>query len=109
MAKATYWQRGEAIDYTNATENLIEAGTVLVIGTKIGIAGCDIEPGALGSAHVEGVYKFAKGDAAIDLGAAVTYDATTGTMAAAESGAGNGYAVQAAAATDTEVLVKINA
>lgn len=109
MAKASYWQRGEALDYTNTTEDLIEAGTVLVLGTKIGIAGCDIEPGKLGSVHVEGVYRFAKSDAAIDLGAAVSYDSATGKMAAAESGAGNGYAVEAATADATEVLVKINA
>ena len=40
--KASYWQRGEALDYVNAAETKIEAGTVLTIGKRIGIAGTDI-------------------------------------------------------------------
>lgn len=42
--KASYWQRGEALDYVNASETKIEAGTVLTIGKRIGIAGTDINP-----------------------------------------------------------------
>ena len=41
MAKtATYWQRGETLDYVNGTGTLIPAGTVLAVGSKhIGVAG----------------------------------------------------------------------
>ena len=35
MASATYWQRGEALDYVNNTSNMIKVGTVLKIGTRI--------------------------------------------------------------------------
>ena len=42
MATATYWQRGDAIDYTNGGSAKIEANTVIAFGTKIGIAGTDI-------------------------------------------------------------------
>ena len=45
--KAKYWHRGEALDYVNATENKIEAGDVLTMGSRIGVAGTDIEPGGL--------------------------------------------------------------
>ena len=43
--KALYWQRGEALDYVNATAEKIEANTVLVIGDCIGVAGRDIPAG----------------------------------------------------------------
>lgn len=109
MAKATYWQRGEALDYTNTGNTVIEAGTVLEIGDKIGIAGCDIEPGALGSVHVEGVFEFNKGSSALDLGANVKITASTAIAAAAGSDAPNGYVAKAAAAGDSTVMVKINA
>ena len=58
MASATYWQRGEALDYVNNTSNMIKVGTVLKIGTRIGIAGDDIAPKATGAIHVSGVYDF---------------------------------------------------
>ena len=45
MSKAAYWQRGEAIDYVNKTEETIEAGTVMTLGKHIGIAAEDILPG----------------------------------------------------------------
>jgi predicted RecA/RadA family phage recombinase len=58
MATATYWQRGEALDYVNNTEAIIEANTVIVYGDRIAVTGCDIAPGELGSIHVEGVFAF---------------------------------------------------
>ena len=110
MATATYIQRGEALDYTNSGTATIAAGTVISIGARVGVAGCDIEPGAVGSLHVMGVFKVAKtGAAAIDMGADVYFDGTgiTGT-----SGTGTvkaGYAAAAAEASDTTIEVSINA
>ena len=109
MAKASYWQRGEALDYTNTGNTVIEAGTILAIGDKIGIAGCDIDPGTLGSVHVEGVFEFAKGSGALELGANVKINASTGTASAAGSDTPNGFVAAAAAAGDSTVKVKINA
>lgn len=103
---AEYSQRGESLDYKNATDTLIEAGTVVTIGSRIGVAGCDIAPGAVGSIHVEGVFAFAKGSGALTMGTEVAI--TNGTAAAA-SGNANGYVAADAAASDTTVLVKINA
>ena len=107
MAKtAGFWyQRGEALDYKNTGDTMIEAGTIITIGERIGIAGGDIAPGAVGAIHVEGV--FAKGADALTIGTPVTI--TDGTAAAAGSGSGNGYVAADAAATDSTVLVKINA
>lgn len=110
MASANYWQRGETLDYLNTGSTKIEAGEVVVIGSRIGVAGTDIPAGALGSVYVEGVYAFPKGSDAITLGANVTYDAENEVMAAAEDGDDiNGFAVEAAGASDSTVKVKINA
>lgn len=60
--KANYVQRGEALDYKNTTKDMIAAGDVLVLGTRIGVAGTDIVPGGLGTVRVDGVYEIAKED-----------------------------------------------
>lgn len=107
---ADYFQRGESLDYTNGTNAKIEAGDVVVFGTKIGVAGCDIAPGAVGSIHVEGVFAFAKATGAITAGAAVYWDATNAKITTTSTdNTPAGYAVAAAASADATVLVKINA
>ena len=39
MAKGTYWQRGESIDYVNSGDTKIDANTVILYGSRLGIAG----------------------------------------------------------------------
>lgn len=46
MAKASYMQKGDVIDYTNAAETAVEYHDVLVIGSLVGIA---LEPITKGS------------------------------------------------------------
>lgn len=107
--KAVYWQRGESIDYANSGDAKIEAGTVVELGSLIGVTGCDIAPGEVGSLHIVGVFKFAKGSGAINAGAGVVVSASTGKAAAAGANdTANGVAIEAAASDATEVLVKIN-
>lgn len=105
MAKASYWQRGESLDYKNGTDAVIEANTVIDLATRIGIVGTTINPGEVGSLHVTGVYQLPKtGTAEIAMGAAVTFDGdgiTTGT------GTPAGYAAAAAEAGDAFILVKL--
>ena len=60
MSKASYWQRGESLDYKNATETTIEANTVVKLAERIGIAGTDILPGTVGDLHMSGVFEFDK-------------------------------------------------
>jgi predicted RecA/RadA family phage recombinase len=110
MAKAKYWQSGESLDYKNSTGATIEANTVVVFGTKIGIVGCDIPAGEVGSLHVKGVFAFPISSEAITAGAAVYWDATNSVITATSTNNTlAGYAVDAVAATDTEILVNINA
>ena len=107
MAKATYWERGETLDYLNETTAVIEANTVIALSGRIGVAGTSINPGEKGSLHVTGVYEIAKtGTEAIAMGATVYFDGNGITNA--ESGNTlAGYAAQAAAASDTVILVKL--
>lgn len=105
MAKATYWQRGESLDYVNSGDTVIEANTIVALGTRIGIVGTDINPKEKGSLHVTGVFQIAKTGGEIAMGAAVYFDGTGITTAT--SGTPAGYAAAAAAADDAVVLVKL--
>ena len=100
MSKASYWQRGETLDYKNTGSSTIEANTVVELTGRVGIAGTDIAPGAEGDLHVCGVFEFDK----------------TGITDAADNGETGGskvaytpagFAAKAAAAGDAKVLVKI--
>ena len=106
MSKATYWQRGESLDYVNSGSTVIEANTIINLGTRIGVAGTSINPGEKGSLHVTGVYEIEKtGKEAIAMGAAVYFDGTGITNAS--GGTLAGYAAAAAEAADTVILVKL--
>ena len=124
MKRATYWQRGETIDYINKTDETIEAGSVVSFGKRIGIAGTDIAPGETGSLHVEGVFEVPKEEGAIEAGDDVYLDtaamlfkmmaiATTSVNApynaTNHAGTRAGYAIQDADADAETVFVKINA
>lgn len=109
MAKATYWQRGDTIDYKNATEAAIPANTIISLGTRIGVAGTDIAVGEVGSLHVAGVFSIDKAESEkITAGEYVYFDAETGKIT--KTGEGKvpaGYAIAEAAESDAAVLVNI--
>ena len=101
-----YWQKGETLDYI-PTE-AVKHGAVVSLGTRIGIAGADIAANEQGQIHVVGVFEMAKDGAEIALGAAVFYNAADDQITAtADGNIPAGYAVQAAKAADTTVLVKL--
>lgn len=103
---ATYWQKGETIDYKNTGNDTIPLNSVVVLGERIGIAGDVIPPEATRAVHVTGVFVMPKDNSAIDLGKGVYYDKVKDIITAAGT-TSVGWAVEAAAATDTEVKVKI--
>lgn len=112
MSSAAFWQRGEALDYVNDTEDTIAANTVIVLGSRIGVIGTEIEPEETGSVHVTGVFEFDKtADEEIELGAEVYYDTSTEliTATSGDSTIAAGFAAEASAADDDTVKVKINA
>lgn len=111
MSKATYWQRGETLDYVNETTAVIEAGTILPIGGRIGIAGTSINPNEKGSIHVTGVFVMDKtSDAEIRQGTAVYFDGA-GITDQLKTGDKDcipaGYAAQTAGASTRTILVKL--
>lgn len=105
--KATYWQRGETLDYT--PEKAVGNGEVVSLGTRIGVAGGDIKANELGHLHVVGVFEMTKATSeAITMGATVYYDAGAGAITTtASSNVPAGYAAAAASANDATVLVKL--
>ena len=117
--KATYYQRGETLDYF-PTEN-VENGAVVSLGTRIGVAAAPIRAGEQGAVHVVGVFTMKKANTEeIKLGTAVYYDADADVITATASkeegeDAGKttvnntpaGYAVADAATAATSVLVKL--
>ncbi len=108
MSKAAFWQRGEALDYTNTGTKTIEANTIISFGGHIGIAGTDILPGEVGSLHVTGVFEMPKtATGAVEMGTDVYYDGTGITDTKGDDTPLAGYAAQAAAASDTVILVKL--
>lgn len=108
MSKAAFWQRGETLDYKNATDTKIEANTIISFGGHIGVAGTDILPGELGSLHVTGVFEMPKtATGAIETGTEVYFDGNGITDTKGSSTTPAGYAAQAAAAGDTVILVKL--
>lgn len=109
MSKATYWQKGEQLDYKNDTSSSIVANTVIKIGSRIGVAGNTINPGETGTLVMEGVFEMVKtGTNEIIAGTDVYYDEVAEGIT--ETDASNilaGYAVQTAAASATAILVKL--
>ena len=106
MAKATYWQRGESLDYVNSGDTVIEANTIVALGTRIGVVGTDINPKEKGSLHVTGVFEIAKVGGEIAMGAAVYFNGT-GITTTSSGATPAGYAAANAAADDAVVLVKL--
>lgn len=104
-------QRGAALDYPNETEDIIAAMQVIPFGARVGIAGCQIDPGEIGSIYVEGVFAMpkAEGAGAITAGQEVQIDADGYITAGGDSSAKAGFAVAASAESDDIVMVKINA
>ena len=106
---AEYIQRGESLDYRNSTEELIPAGAIVDLKTRIGVAGMDIAPGELGSIHVMGVFAIPKDTSTeVKLGAALYYDSEGGKLVTdGEGKTPAGYAAADAAEADTAARVNI--
>lgn len=105
---ATFWQRGESIDYRNATSKEIKAGDVVVLEGRIGVAGCDIPAGETGSVHVTGVFEVPKDGSAFAVGAKAYYKAGDAVFTSEESGNTTaGWVVAVAVAGDASAKIKI--
>jgi predicted RecA/RadA family phage recombinase len=115
MAKATFVQDGNNVDYTPLAA--VAAGDVVVQGAMVGVAKTPIGAGLLGALATGGTFDIAKAAIAIDAGAGVYWDAdgdpvggTAGSGAATTTSAGNtflGWAVTAAADSASAVRTRL--
>lgn len=109
---AMFWQKGEKIDYMNSGSSAIEAGTVIMLGTHPAIAVMEIPAEEKGTVVTEGVFKiektasetYAAGD---ELYWDETNSAVTKTAGTNPAKPAIGWAIEAAAASDTYAVVKI--
>ena len=113
MAKTTlasYYQRGENIDYTNSTDETIPANAFVVVGSLAGVTGTEIPPHGVGSLHIEGVFSLPKKKSEkIEMGSVVVFTDDAVEKAGEEgTEAPIGIVIAEAAAEDETVLVKIN-
>lgn len=105
--QASYVQRGESIDFKNEGTTAIKANDVIEIGNRIGVAGCDIPVGSVGSLHVIGVFDLpAVNTEAFTVGQAVYWDGTALSSAAADNVAA-GWVVEAKTLQKTFGRIKI--
>lgn len=105
--RGIYIQTGAALDYT-PTE-AVGNGTVVSLGTRIGVVAGDIPANGTGTLHVEGVFALGKKSGeTFKMGDAVYYDAGEDAMTAtADSNVPAGYAAAPAGENDATVLVKL--
>lgn len=90
MATAEFLQRGESLDYRNATAAVIPNNTIIQIGSRIGVTGTVISPGEVGSLHVVGVWEIKKtSTGALSMGQTVYFDGTGITDAANDGASSN--------------------
>jgi predicted RecA/RadA family phage recombinase len=111
VAKATFVQRGETVDYTPAAD--VAAGSVVVLGDLVAVAPLDIKANTLGALSTTGVWDFPKATGAgsgIAVGTKVYWDVVDGQAKADSETAANKYAgkvVKAAADGDKTVRVRL--
>ena len=107
MSKATFWQRGEALDYKNNTASVIEANSIVVFGKRIGVIGSDIAPSQVGTIHVTSVFEMKKAAEEIAFGDTVYWDAENECITKTAKDIVAGYAAQDAAASEATLRVKL--
>lgn len=108
MAKASYMQKGDVIDYTNAAESAVEYHDVLVIGSLVGVAEEPIPKDSTGSVAIVGVFSLPTDASDITAGAPVYWDATSGKAVKENSGSLVCAGVAVGASSGGAVPVKLN-
>ena len=104
--QARFIHDGKSVDFFPATD--VPAGSVVILGSLVGITKLDVKSNTLGAVAVVGVYDVEKTNVAVPLGSKVYWDATA--KKANLTATGNtllGVAVLEATADDAVVRVRI--
>ncbi len=107
MAKAIYRFPGDVVPVTNSGDSAIEAGDIVSLTTRVGVAAAKIAAGATGMVSVRGVYTFPKASGAISQGDAVYFSTSSKKITKTDTDVPAGWATEAAASGDDTVSVKI--
>jgi predicted RecA/RadA family phage recombinase len=105
--EARFIHEGSVIDYIPTAD--MPAGTVVVLGDRVGISMVDIAANVLGALQVVGVFDFNKDNTVIPLYGKVYWDVTA--KKATLTASGNtllGIALHSTVATDNIVRVRLN-
>lgn len=107
--QAEFFQRGTAIDIKNTGTKVIKSNDVVVLGgARVGVAGCEIQPGRIGSCHVTGVFIFEIDPVtSFALGETVFWDETGQVITATDTGVRAGWVIEPSKG-DGFVKVKID-
>ena len=106
--KSRFVQEGNTLDYINTTAKAINAGDIVVFGSRVGVAATDIPIGSTGTVKMNGVFEVLKDDKEITVGAKLHYDQENEVMTATsnDNTIEAGYAASAATAISTTVYIK---
>ena len=102
-------QKGDVMDFANASGSDFVAGEVVVLGGGVGVALGDIADGETGSLAVTEVFEVPKNAGVIPQGAAVYFTSAGNATTTATGNTYGGIAFATAADGDASVQVKLNA
>lgn len=110
MATAIFVQDGKALDYINNDRyNTVYYGDIVVIGSLVGVAECDIPVGGLGAVSISGVYEMPSDTGtAYAQGDALYWDASNKRVTkTSDSNTACGHAAAAKTSSAGRALVRI--
>lgn len=73
-----YIHKGDALDYTPSSD--VSAGSVIVVGSLVGIAANDIPANEQDAIQISGVWRLPKATGAVTVGASLYWDATNSKL-----------------------------
>ena len=104
--QARFIHDGKSVDFFPTSD--IPAGTVVILGSLVGITKLDVKSNTLGAVAVVGVYDVEKTNVAVPLGSKVYWDATAKKANLTATGTTLlGVAVLEATVDDTVVRVRL--
>lgn len=106
---AVFLQGGQSIDYTPGSG--VDAGDVVVLGVRCGVAKHAIAANTLGALCIDGVFTMPKAvlsTSALAVGVAAYWDTGTETIGEDTGDTLFGHVVEAASASATTVKVKLH-
>lgn len=103
-----YKEKGDVLDYTNATGSDIASGDVVIVGNLVGIAVTDILDTEAGAVNLTGAYELTKDTPlAISQGDELFWSVADQEVTKTATDKPLGTAFVAAASNDTTVIVKL--